>query len=327
MGCLKLEYQPQERVLEENTLFLEKGLEKNGSGSKNRVRRYRYGFNGQERTDELKGAGNHYTAPFWEYDPRLERRWNIDPKPNPSISQYATFENSPIWFSDPYGDSVNIDINKMYEKKDGKFVNFEQAYAFEQFIQTKEGKEYILDNAQAGFTFTGQITGASLSASKSGKNSKNVNLNFTVGNTGVEKDVFGDDVYGLGLTTFDIKDGLLSMTHTVVEQSKMWDDYSIRGSTMSGLVAYDTWLHESLLHGEFIIDKFKAGMSRGQIKNKFLRQHSSSIIVKSTYWNIAIQRNQEFRNRLKMYVSDEYIYENIILPGVEKGRYKDSVWK
>jgi hypothetical protein len=71
MGCLKLEYQPQERVLEENTLFLEKGLEKNGSGSKNRVRRYRYGFNGQERTDELKGAGNHYTAPFWEYDPRL----------------------------------------------------------------------------------------------------------------------------------------------------------------------------------------------------------------------------------------------------------------
>jgi RHS repeat-associated protein len=219
MGCLKLEYQPQERVLEENTLFLEKGLEKKGSGLKKRVRAYRYGFNGQERTDELKGAGNHYTAQFWEYDPRLGRRWNLDPKPNPSISQYATFENSPIWFSDPYGDSVNIDINKMYEKKDGKFVNFEQAYAFEQFIQTKEGKEYILDNAQAGFTFTGQITGASLSASKSGKNSKNVNLNFTVGNTGVEKDVFGDDVYGLGLTTFDIKDGLLSMTHTVVEQS------------------------------------------------------------------------------------------------------------
>jgi hypothetical protein len=28
MGCLKLEYQPQERVLEENTLFFRKGSRK-----------------------------------------------------------------------------------------------------------------------------------------------------------------------------------------------------------------------------------------------------------------------------------------------------------
>jgi len=40
---------------------------------------YRYGFNGQEKTDELKGSGNHYTAEFWEYDSRLGRRWNVDP--------------------------------------------------------------------------------------------------------------------------------------------------------------------------------------------------------------------------------------------------------
>jgi RHS repeat-associated protein len=69
---------------------------------------YRYGFNGQERTDELKGAGNHYTAQFWEYDPRLGKRWNLDPKPNPSISQYATFANNPIWFSDPFGDTTFV---------------------------------------------------------------------------------------------------------------------------------------------------------------------------------------------------------------------------
>jgi len=35
---------------------------------------YRYGFNGQEKSDEIKGEGNSYTALFWEYDPRIGRR-------------------------------------------------------------------------------------------------------------------------------------------------------------------------------------------------------------------------------------------------------------
>ncbi len=66
----------------------------------------RYGMNGQEKVDEIAGAGNHYTAEYWEYDPRTARRWNLDPKPNPSVSQYATFMNNPITFSDPKGDTV-----------------------------------------------------------------------------------------------------------------------------------------------------------------------------------------------------------------------------
>ena len=68
--------------------------------------RYRYGFNGQEKDDEIKGAGNSYTAEFWEYDPRIGRRWNLDPKPTIGVSQYSTFSNNPIWFSDPLGDST-----------------------------------------------------------------------------------------------------------------------------------------------------------------------------------------------------------------------------
>jgi hypothetical protein len=37
---------------------------------------YRYGFNGQEKDDEVCGSGNLNTAEFWEYDTRLGRRWN-----------------------------------------------------------------------------------------------------------------------------------------------------------------------------------------------------------------------------------------------------------
>ena len=64
---------------------------------------YRYGFQGQEKDDEIKGEGNSYTAEFWQYDSRLGRRWNIDPVVKEHESPYATFANNPIWFADPNG--------------------------------------------------------------------------------------------------------------------------------------------------------------------------------------------------------------------------------
>lgn len=73
---------------------------------------YRYGFNGQEKVDEISGAGNHTTATFWEYDTRIGRRWNQDPKPNPSFSNYATFANNPIWNTDFAGDTAIVFIDK-----------------------------------------------------------------------------------------------------------------------------------------------------------------------------------------------------------------------
>lgn len=69
---------------------------------------YRFGFGSQENTDELSGPGNHTTARYWEYDTRLGRRWNQDPKPNPSMSNYATFSNNPIVYTDLLGDTVKV---------------------------------------------------------------------------------------------------------------------------------------------------------------------------------------------------------------------------
>ncbi len=63
---------------------------------------YSYGFNGQEKVDEINGkVGSHYTAEFWEYDALLGRRWNTDPVVKPWESPYATFSNNPILFADP----------------------------------------------------------------------------------------------------------------------------------------------------------------------------------------------------------------------------------
>jgi hypothetical protein len=64
---------------------------------------YRFGFNGQEKSDEIKVDGNSYTAEFWEYDSRTGRRWNIDIMERPWMCGYAVLGNSPIYFIDPDG--------------------------------------------------------------------------------------------------------------------------------------------------------------------------------------------------------------------------------
>lgn len=77
---------------------------------------YRYGFNGQEKDDEVAGSGNSYTAEFWQYDSRTGRRWNVDPKPTPSNSSYLTFNNNPIYNIDILGDT------SVYHDDKGNFL-------------------------------------------------------------------------------------------------------------------------------------------------------------------------------------------------------------
>jgi len=65
---------------------------------------YRYGFNGQEREQQLNQSIT--SAEYWIYDGRLGRRWNVDPRTNPSISNYACFANNPLIFTDLKGDTT-----------------------------------------------------------------------------------------------------------------------------------------------------------------------------------------------------------------------------
>jgi len=67
--------------------------------------KYVFGFNGHEKSDEIKGVGNSYTAQFWEYDPRLGRGWNLDPMPQVTLSDYSTLGNNPV---------NNVDIKGNY---------------------------------------------------------------------------------------------------------------------------------------------------------------------------------------------------------------------
>jgi RHS repeat-associated protein len=63
---------------------------------------YRYGFNGKEMDNEVKGNGNHYDYGMRMYDPRIGRPFSIDPltRQYPELSPYQFFSNNPIWFID-----------------------------------------------------------------------------------------------------------------------------------------------------------------------------------------------------------------------------------
>jgi hypothetical protein len=65
---------------------------------------YRFGFNGQEKDPDI--ADGHTTALFWEYDSRVAKRWNVDPRPVVSISPYAVYEGNPIRNNDVLGDTI-----------------------------------------------------------------------------------------------------------------------------------------------------------------------------------------------------------------------------
>jgi RHS repeat-associated protein len=77
---------------------------------------YRFGFNTQERDDEVYGKGNASSAQFWEYDTRLGRRWNKDPITKVSESPYSCFSNNPICLVDSKGLDTSFANNKTGEQ-------------------------------------------------------------------------------------------------------------------------------------------------------------------------------------------------------------------
>lgn len=67
---------------------------------------YRYGFNGMEKDDEVKGNGNSYDFGARIYDPRVGRFLSLDPKSKsfPFMSPYCFADNNPIRLIDVDGE-------------------------------------------------------------------------------------------------------------------------------------------------------------------------------------------------------------------------------
>ena len=75
---------------------------------------YRYGFNGKEKLDEIKGDGNSLDFGARIYDPRIGKWLSTDPLQikYPNITPYAAFNDNPIYFKDPDGKDGIASITK-----------------------------------------------------------------------------------------------------------------------------------------------------------------------------------------------------------------------
>lgn len=74
---------------------------------------YRFGYNGMEHDDEVKGNDNSYTTEYREFDPRVGRWFMRDPVVKAEESPYSSFDNNPVLHIDPKG-------NDWYENSKGE---------------------------------------------------------------------------------------------------------------------------------------------------------------------------------------------------------------
>ncbi|MCK6612233.1 MAG: RHS repeat-associated core domain-containing protein [Bacteroidia bacterium] len=119
---------------------------------------YRYGFNTQERDDELKGSGNSLDFGERIYDPRLGRFLSIDPLTNkfPMLSPCQFAGNSPI---------LNIDIDGLEPLSANeiikKFSDGKTAIGYKMTVHVdqpgtggdRDSYEISLDGVDVGHTF------------------------------------------------------------------------------------------------------------------------------------------------------------------------------
>ncbi len=84
---------------------------------------YRYGFQGQEKDDELKGEGNSYDFGARIYDPRIGRWFTPDSKSalQPNWSPYKAFFDNPNLFIDPDG-NTEWQVTTVINHKTGKTI-------------------------------------------------------------------------------------------------------------------------------------------------------------------------------------------------------------
>ncbi len=85
---------------------------------------YRYGFNGMEKDDELKGiTGSSYDFGARMYDPRVGRWFSLDPqsKKNSFESNYNYVSGNPIIYTDPDGETKRR-VTVINDERTGKTI-------------------------------------------------------------------------------------------------------------------------------------------------------------------------------------------------------------
>ena len=110
---------------------------------------YRYGFNGKENDNEVKGEGNQQDYGARIYDSRFGRWLSLGPlmKNTPALSPYNAFENSPLTLGDPDGKDAIVRVVEIKGKR--TLIITANYHYIEGTVDAK-----VLDAVKAGFGST-----------------------------------------------------------------------------------------------------------------------------------------------------------------------------
>ncbi len=127
---------------------------------------YRYGYNGKEKDNELKGNGNSLDYDARIYDPRIGKWLSNDPlqQKYPGLSPYNYVANNPVSFIDPDGKEI-VDAQKrrmVYLDSKGdvqytKYATMDAKTLVNEMGSTKIGNEVLRDMITANYPITMKI--------------------------------------------------------------------------------------------------------------------------------------------------------------------------
>jgi len=113
---------------------------------------YRFGFNGMEKDDQVKGRGNSYDFGARMYDSRIGRWLALDPlaQAYPDLSAYAFVAGNPILAIDPDGRKIKVVERKGFLGIGRKTVEYNPGVGYtgsnEFTKQVFESLNYIYNN-------------------------------------------------------------------------------------------------------------------------------------------------------------------------------------
>jgi RHS repeat-associated protein len=288
---------------------------------------YRYGYQGSEKDDELKGGGNSYTTFFRQLDPRVGRWFSVDPVFQPWQSPYCSMDGNPILFNDVLG-------NEIIEK----FKDNDNKEAFCAILKTKEGFEYFSQFAKAGQKL--EMNGETFFFEKNGKY-HDQGIDLTLNDEFAGKNAHNGRVDNEGSKYYGYSGVYERMNINVFVNNSINKDpdamnYAMNPTSKLARTNYilqkaRTIIHEVTLHGESMIAAKNGLIDRvdGETDHREAYKFATrgNAFTRNKEGEIVVSPNEKINLRVRKYIVDGFNILRQVNKQLNSPKNEDELFK